>query len=309
MAHTHHHGHAHAGESISNIRLAFFLNLSFTLVELVGGYWTNSVAIMSDALHDLGDSLSLGLGWYLEGVSQREATARYSYGFRRFSLLGACVNALVLLGGGLFVLSEAVGRLMKPEPSNAWGMIGFAVLGLAVNGYAASKVLRQKNMNAQMIGWHLLEDVLGWAAVLVVAVVLLFVEVNVLDPLLSMLITLYVLYNVVRNFRKTMELFLQATPASVDLAKLEAQLQSLPLVLSTHHIHLWSLDGEHHVLTSHVVVEPCATREDVLRLRRQISQWAQGLHITHTTVEIEFGEATCHLQEEHPPPDREHDCC
>jgi cobalt-zinc-cadmium efflux system protein len=160
----HHHDHQTTGD----IRVVFFLNLGFTVVEIVGGLWTNSTAIVADAVHDLGDSLSLGLAWFLERYSNKSRDATFTYGYRRFSLLGALVNAIVLVTGSVFVLATAILRIIHPEPVNAAGMLGFAVAGIIVNGLAVLRVKKGKSLNAQVVTWHLLEDVLGWVAVLMV---------------------------------------------------------------------------------------------------------------------------------------------
>jgi cobalt-zinc-cadmium efflux system protein len=234
MSHSHH----HVEEATADLRLAFFLNLGSALLELFGGLWTNSVAILSNAVHDLGDSLSLGVAWYLDRYATRDGDARFSYGYRRFTLLGAWANTVVLLIGSAFVLSEAIPRL-------------FAVVGIAVNGLAAMRLCGKRSMNARVAAWHLVEDILGWVAVLIVATTLLFVDLPILDPLLSVGISVY---NVERNVRQILMLFLQAVPEDVDLAVLERRFRSLDDVLSAHHTHVWSMDGARHVLTTHLVV-------------------------------------------------------
>jgi len=272
------------------------LNLVFTLLEIVGGLLTNSLAILSDALHDLGDSFSLGLSWYLERQAQRGSDARYSYGYRRWSMLGALVNTVVLLVGSLYIFSEAIPRLLHPEHSDARGMILLAVLGIAVNGAAMFQLRHGRSLNAQMIAWHLLEDVLGWVAVLVVSVTLLFVDIHILDPILSILISLYVLYNVVRNLRTTLALFLQAVPKAIVLPEIERALRSIPLVQSVHHTHVWSLDGEHHVLTTHLVVNQAATRKDLTCIKGQVAEMTQDMGVVHTTIELEYEGEACAMK-------------
>jgi cobalt-zinc-cadmium efflux system protein len=294
-SHPHSHNHTHEHNSTGDIRVAFFLNLGFTLLEIVGGLLTNSLAILSDSLHDLGDSFSLGLSWFLDSYSKKGQDRRYSYGYRRFSLLGALVNTLVLIGGSVFILAEAIPRLMQPEPANAGGMVLFALVGIAVNGLAALRVKRNSSLNAQVVAWHLLEDVLGWAAVLVVSVVLLFTQFYLLDPLLSVLITLYVLWNVIRNLKRTLALFLQAVPENFDVEEIEARLIAFASVKSVHHTHVWSLDGEHHVLTTHVVVDPRTSREEVLQLKREINHLTEHMDFTHTTLEIEYEDEDCRM--------------
>ncbi len=280
------------------LRSAFLLNLVFALVEVVGGLWTNSLAILSDALHDLGDSLTIGMSWFLEVRSWRSHDRRYSYGYRRFSLLGALLNAFVLILGSVFVVSEAIPRLFSPVRPRAEAMVGLAVLGLVVNAAAVWKLRSGKGLSARMVAWHLLEDVLGWAAVLAVSVALVFREVPILDPLLSLLITGYVLVNVVRGLRRTLRVFLQGVPSGVDVEGIEAQLRAIEGVCSTHHTHVWSLDGERHVLTSHLVVGRQATRDDLLRIKAQVNQLAASFPLEHTTIELEFEDEDCWLRRE-----------
>jgi cobalt-zinc-cadmium efflux system protein len=285
--------HDSRNDDSTNIKTAFFLNLAFTILEIFGGLWTNSLAILSDAIHDLGDSLSLGLAWFLGNYAQRERDRRYSYGYRRFSLLGALVNTLVLLAGSILVLSQAVPRLINPQHSNAQGMLIFAVVGILVNGAAVLRLRGSQSMNARVVAWHLLEDVFGWIAVLIVAIVLLFADIHILDPILSILITLYILYNVLKNLRETLSLFLQRIPQNLDLAEIEDRIANIDRVKSTHHTHIWSLDGEHHVLTTHVVVSDSLSKEQASSVKQEVKQILQPYQLSHLTVEIEYGEADC----------------
>jgi len=293
MEHQHHQHPHHLHHSRGRIRTAFFLNLGFTLLEIFGGLWANSVAILSDAVHDLGDSFSLGLAWYLDRVSRQEGDQRFSYGYRRFSLLGALVNAIILTGGSAFVLSQAVPRLLNPEGAVAPRMILFAVIGIVVNGAAALNLRENRSLNARVISWHLMEDVLGWAAVLVVAVVLLFIDLPILDPILSILITVYILYNVIINLKETISVFLQSVPSEIDVAEIQKKINALQGVVSSHHTHVWSLDGEHHVLSTHVNIGEQADREQASRIKEQVKELLQSYQIGHLTIEIEYGEDDC----------------
>ena len=289
--------HDHSQDSTGDLRLAFFLNLSFTIIEIAGGIWTNSLAILSDAIHDLGDSLSLGMAWYLETYARKDKDKKYSYGYRRYSLLSALINTVVLIVGSVFILSRAVTRLFNPEPVDAKGMILFAVLGIIVNGLAMLRLRGGKSLNAQVVAWHLIEDVLGWVAVLIMSIVLLFTDLYILDPIFSILITSFVLYNVIKNLRKTLALFLQAVPENMDLEKIENRLLAIDNVCSSHHTHIWSMDGEHHVLTTHLVVEEDTSQDEVLCIKEDINQLSKEMDFLHTTVEIEYGDEKCSMAE------------
>ncbi len=290
MAHNHNH-------NVKNIRLAFFLNIAFTIFEIIGGLFTNSIAILSDALHDLGDSLALGFSWYMEKVAQKGSTKRFSYGYRRFSLLSALVNILVLCGGSVFIILEAIPRLLNPEVTNAPGMVAIAVVGLVVNGIAVLRLKDAKGQNMKVAALHLLEDILGWAAVLVVAIVLLFYQWYILDAILSLVITLYVLVNAIRNFKQTLSLFLQGVPDDIDIPSIENIIKKQQFVKSIHHTHIWSLDGEHHVLTTHVKMLADSDRESIINVKQAIKELAEEHGFYHTTIEIELENEPCTLEE------------
>lgn len=299
MAHDHSNN-----QSGKNLKIAFFLNLGFTILEFIGGLYVNSISIISDAVHDLGDSLSLGTSWYLENKSKKEADAKYTFGYKRFSLLGALINSLVLILGSIYVIYEAVGRILEPEHSDAKGMILFAIIGVAVNGYAAWKLSSGKSLNEKVVSWHLMEDVLGWVAVLIVAIVLYFKDIHYLDPALSLLITLYILYNVVKRLRETLFLFLQGTPENVNISKLETELLEIEKVHSVHHLHVWSQDGENHVFTAHVKLENISGFEQVIQIKSTIKKLLREYHFDHFTIETELDSESCSLQninsDEHP---------
>lgn len=296
MAHDHNHhgghGHHHHGAG-SNIKVAFFLNLGFTLLEIAGGIWINSVAILSDALHDLGDSLSLGLAWYFEHVAKRGRDQKYTFGYKRFSLLGAVINSVVLLVGSFIILSEAVPRIWDPQEVHAPGMIGFAVLGILVNGAAVLRLKKGESLNERVVRLHLMEDVLGWVAVLIGGIILYFFDLPWIDPLLSVVITLYVLYNVVRNLRETMNILLQASPTHIKPEEVEAKLQQIPDIASVHDLHIWTLDGTYNVLTMHAVVDTALPVNQAEELKKRVRSAMADMDIQHVTMELESPGEEC----------------
>ncbi|MDR1405990.1 MAG: cation diffusion facilitator family transporter [Prevotellaceae bacterium] len=292
--------HSHSGDHNAgkNIKMAFFLNLAFSVIEVVGGAMTHSIAILSDALHDFGDSFSLALAWYFQKVSRKKRDAKYSYGYRRFSLLGALINSVVLLLGSFFVIYESVQRLVAPQAPDAKGMLALAVAGIVVNGLAMLRLRRGGSLNERTVSLHLLEDVLGWAAVLVGSVVMIFVDVPVLDPILSLGIACYILFNIYHNLRDTLRVVLQGTPENVSCEAVETALQSLDGVKSLHDLHLWTLDGEYNISSLHVVVAPGLSGRQIITLKQQIKSAMRNLNIRHVTLEIEQEEEGCALKDE-----------
>jgi len=271
----------------SRIGVAFWLNLAFALLEIVGGLWTNSVAVLSDALHDFGDSVALGLTWHFARLSERKGDETFTFGYRRFSLLGALVMSFVLFAGGFVVLSRAVERLLTPMASNATGMIYLAIAGVAINGVAALRTHGGRSLSERVVTWHFVEDVLGWLAVLVAGIVMSFTDVRILDPILSILITLYVLWNVGRRTKDTLVILLQGTPSNVTVEQVEDLIRAMPGVCDVHHTHIWTQDGERHVLTTHVVADEGTTLGDTGDLRRRIRESLEPLGILHATIEVE----------------------
>lgn len=292
------HSHHEQAEATRGIRLAFFLNAGFTILEVVGGFLTNSTAILADAAHDLGDSFALGQAWYFERLAGRGRNGAYTYGYRRFSLMGSLLSTVFLLLSSLYILSRAVPRILRPEHSNAQGMVVLAIIGVTVNALAMKRLARESSYSARTIALHFLEDVLGWLAVLFVAVVLLLKDVHFLDPVLAVLVTLYVLARVVKNLRSVVPVFLQAAPKDFDVGTVTNNIEKLNHVQTVHHAHVWSLDGKRNVLTVHIIADRDLAAGEYHKLKQEIGQVVKESGIFHSTVEIEFPDEACRISDE-----------
>jgi len=292
MGHQHNHGQNHA---TGNIKVAFFLNLSFTIIEFIGGFYTNSLAIMSDAVHDLGDSLSLGMSWYFQKLSNKKANKYFSYGYGRFSLLGAIINSFVLIIGSIFIIKEAIPRISSPEVSDAKGMMWFAILGIIVNGAAVLKLKKGTSINERVVSLHLLEDVLGWVAVFIASIIMQFWELPILDPILSLLIAGYILFNVFKNIKESFKIILQAVPNQLSTSDIEKALLAFDEIEAIHDCHLWTLDGEFNIATIHIIAnEPNFTWEKAKMLKQQIRKVLHDqFHLEHVTLELESSIEDC----------------
>ena len=289
--HSHHHHH----EDVKNIQVAFFLNFTFTIIEFVGGILTNSVAILSDAVHDLGDSFSLGLSWYFQKVAKRPRSKSYTYGYKRFSLLGAVINSVVLLVGSVIILMNAIPRLFHPQQPDVKGMLLLAVLGVIVNGAAMLRLRKGHSLNEKVVSLHLLEDVLGWIAVLVGAGIMYFVDAPFIDPLLSIGISVFILSNVYRNIRQSLRIILQGSPERLKVDEIEQTLLKIENVAGIHDLHVWSVDGEYNVLTLHVVLSGALPIENTHRLKSDIRKKLLSMDIHHSTIEFEMPDEVCEI--------------
>lgn len=281
--------HPTVDPSVGNMRVAFWLNAAFALLELFGGWWTNSVAILSDAVHDMGDAAAIGLAWWLQIRSTRLANDDYTYGYQRFSVLGALITGVILLIGSMVIVREAAQRLMAPSAPDAEGMLVIALVAVGVNSYAAWRLQRGTSLNERMLSWHMVEDVLGWVAVAVVAILLMWQpEWTFLDPMLSIGIAALILWNVFKRLRETLSIFLQAKPATIPIDTIKAEVIGIPHVQSIHACRVWSLDGERNVFSIHVVLEGLAQVSEVAAVKTAIHDVLLPHEFYDITIETEF---------------------
>ncbi len=296
MAHNHEHSHNHA-HTDGNIGVAFFLNLAFTIIELVGGLFTNSIAIISDAVHDFGDSLSLGLAWYFQKLSKKGSTRQYTYGYKRFSLLGAIINSVVLIVGSVFVITEAIPRLISPQETNAGGMLILAIIGIVINGIAVLRTRKGSSVNERVVSLHLLEDVLGWAAVLVGSIVMHITGISIIDPILSIAIACFVLFNIFKNIKQVLPILLQGVPTDVDREHIIEKLEGIENVSNVHDLHIWSLDDEYNVLTVHITLGESIAMDALAETKMEIRSLLKNEGIHHATIEFETPDETCTFED------------
>ena len=281
--------HIHHESTGHNILAAFFINLTFTIVSLIGGWLTNSMAIISDCIHDLGCTLSIGLAWVFERVAGHRPTARFSFGYRRFTLLGAFVNAFILLSGASVVLYESIHRLTSPEAVDADGMMWFAFAAITSKGLAVWRTWKGTSVNQRMVALHLLGDCLGWVVVLVASCVMMFVDVPLLDPILSVCIALYILYNVVHNLIIAFRIALEGVPASIDYEALRTEVAMLAGVDAVQQLHVWSMDNEHHMAQT-ILTTSFSTLADIELLKASLRALLAQHGITHCVIEVEARE-------------------
>ena len=288
--HSHDHSHAHVAshDSSRNIAIAFLLNFGFAIIELFGGWWTQSIAIQADAIHDFGDSLVLAAALGLQFWSSAAARGRYTFGFKRLSLLSALGTSLVLVVGSFFICVKAVERIFAPITPELNGMLLLAVVGVLVNGFAAWKMGHGVTQNEKALSWHMIEDLLGWIAVLIGSLVMRYVNAPWIDPVLSLIISGIVITGAMRNLWASSELFLQAAP-NIQLEHLKDELAKVPGLKSLNDFKVWSLDGAHHVASIHASLEGTSHPADRERVKAEMRHVLS--HHGHFDATIEWNEA------------------
>ena len=272
-----------------NILIAFILNLAFSVFEFIGGVFTGSVAIISDAVHDLGDAASIGISYFLEKKSKRQPDEKYTYGYARYSVIGGVLTTMILLFGSVVVIFNALNRIANPTEINYDGMIIFAVIGACVNFGAAFFTRDGDSLNQKAVYLHMLEDVLGWVVVLVGAIVMRFTDFALIDPIMSIGVAVFILINAIKNLKEAVELFLEKTPHGVDVKEIKEHITEIDGVLDVHHIHIWSMDGQANYATMHIV-----TNSDSHQIKEKVREELQEHGIIHATLELETSDEHCH---------------
>ena len=271
-----------------NILIAFLLNLSFSVFEFFGGIFTGSVAILSDALHDLSDAISIGISWYFERLSKKQPDKKYTYGYKRYSVVGGLITTTVLIVGSLVVIVNAVLRIFNPVSINYNGMIILAVIGAGVNLCAAFFTKDGDSLNQKAVNLHMIEDVLGWLVVLVGAIIMRFTDIKIIDPILSLGVAIFILVNSLKNLKQITGVFLEKTPENLNVDKIKEHLLEVKGVKDVHHIHLWSIDGENNYITMHIVCD-----DDFAKIKAEVKEELTHLGISHSTLEMENEEEAC----------------
>lgn len=273
-----------------NILIAFILNFLFAILEFIGGTLTNSVAIISDSIHDMGDSLSIGISYFLEKKSKRKPDEKYTYGYVRYSVIGSLITTSILLIGSLLVMYNAIKRLFNPVEINYNGMIIFAIIGVVVNFIAAYFTREGDSLNQKSVNLHMLDDVFTWLVVLIGAIVMKFTDISILDSILSILVALFILVNALKNFKKIIDLFLEKIPNNISLEKLKSDLLQIEGIKDVHHIHIWSIDGYHNYATMHIV-------SDDVNVKKIVREELKEYGINHVTIELEDENEVCNNSE------------
>ena len=276
-----------------NILIAFILNISFSIFELIGGIFTNSISIMSDAVHDCGDAISIGISLVLEKISKKKPDEKYTYGYARYSVLGALITTIVLTVGSIFVILGGINRILNPVTINYNGMIIFAIFGVVINFLAAYFTREGDSINQKAVNLHMLEDVLGWVVVLIGSILMKFTNISLVDSIMSIGIAIYILINAFKNLKDILDLFLEKTPKDISVEEIKNHLLEIKEIIDVHHIHIWSMDGVTNYSTMHIVTEDKNKKEIKKKIREEMNE----LGISHTTIEIEDKNDNCDEKE------------
>ena len=277
-----------------NILIAFILNIAFSIFEFIGGLFTNSISILSDSVHDLGDAFSIGISYFMEKKSKKGANKKYTYGYIRYSVLGGVITTTILLVGSILVIIGAVKRIINPVEVNYSGMIILAIIGVVLNFAAAYVTKDGDSINQKAVNLHMLEDVLGWIVVLVGAIIMNYTDISIIDPIMSIGVAIFILINSLKNLKQVLDIFLEKTPKEIDIDELKEHLLEIKGVDDIHHIHVWSIDGYNNYATMHIV----SKSKDINKIKKEIREELAEHNICHAILETEdevCDDKECHV--------------
>lgn len=275
-----------------NIKIAFLLNLVFSIIEAIGGILTNSISIISDSLHNLGDSITIGINYFFEKKSKKLPNKEYSYGYLRYTLLGSLIASFILLVGSVVIIYNVVPRLINPQDVNYDAMIIFGIFGLLINLYATIKVIRSKDKDKK-INTHLIEDTVIWLFLLIGSISIKVWNLIIIDPILSLLIAIYILYQVYKYMRNIYNIFMEKVPKNIKIDNIKKDIEENENIDNIHHIHIWSLDGVNSYMTAHIHLNKVLSEEEIIKTKNDIKNKLKDNKINHVTLEIEYFNEKC----------------
>jgi cobalt-zinc-cadmium efflux system protein len=284
--------HSHSGISERNLLAAVILNFSITAAEIIGGIISNSLALLSDAVHNLGDGLAVLLAYIAHRISKRDPNTRKTFGYKRIEILSAFLNAVILAGICVFLIYEAIERLQHPAPIKGLVMFSVAGVGLAANLVAVILLRRDshKNINIRAAYIHLLGDTLSSVVVIIGGILIWRFEIYWIDPLITMLISLYILKETYLLLKDSFNILMQSSPPNLDLEQIRQDIENIEGVRNIHHVHAWSLSDKQLHFEAHIDLLEDLPLSQTDSLRERISKMLlERYNVGHTTLQMEFG--------------------
>ncbi len=275
-----------------NIKIAFLLNLAFSIVEAIGGILTNSISIISDSLHNLGDSITIGINYIFEKKSKKLPNKEYSYGYLRYTMLGSLIASFILLVGSVVIIYNVVPRLIKPLSVNYDAMIIFGIFGLLINLYATIKIMRSKDKDKK-INTHMIEDTVIWLFILTGSICIKVFDSVIIDPILSLLIAIYILYQVYKYMKNIYNIFMEKVPKNVKIDEIKKDIEENENIDNVHHIHIWSMDGVNNYMTAHIHLNKVLSEEEIIKTKNDVKNKLMEDKINHITLEVEYFNEKC----------------
>ena len=298
MTESHAHSHEHS-PVLTNVSRAFLVgigvNLLFVIIEVIAGISLNSLSLLSDAGHNFADVISLLLSLLAFRLAKVKATRQFTYGYKKTSILVALFNSMILLASIGAISYEAINRLLAPEPQQGSYIALVAGIGIVINAGSAFLFFREKDrdLNIKSAYLHLFSDALVSLGIVIGGIIIYYTNWSWIDPLLSIIIVLVILWSTWNLFKESLRLSLDGVPKEIDIEEVEKISLQIPRVCSIHHIHIWSMSTSETAMTAHVVLAGGLSEQDVVEIKKDFRHKLKHLSINHVTLETEQETADC----------------
>ncbi|WP_286229649.1 cation diffusion facilitator family transporter [Neobacillus mesonae] len=295
--HGHGHGHSHGHSHTSNKKAlfsAFLLIAAFMVVEVIGGFLTNSLALLSDAGHMLSDAAALGLSFYAIKLGEKAVSQEKTYGYKRFEIIAAALNGLTLIVIALFIFYEAIHRFFAPPEVQSTGMLIISVIGLLVNIVAAWILMsgdKDENLNVRSAFLHVIGDMLGSVGAIIAALLIMFFGWGIADPIASVIVAVLILISGWRVMKDSFHILMEGAPTQINSNDVKAALQKVPLVQEVHDLHIWTITSGYPVLSCHITIANNGIHDEILAQSQKILH--DEFHIEHSTIQVEKAANGC----------------
>ncbi len=279
----------HHKEAKKQLILGLILNGSFTIIELVGGLLSNSLALVSDAMHDFTDTIALSLSLYANKKAVQKPSKTKTFGYKRATIIAALFNAIVLIALTFFIFYKAYQKIISPEKVNGMIVFVIAIFGIVFNGIVVLRMwkTKDKDINIKSVFWHLLEDALGWFGVLIAGIVIIFTGWYIIDPIISIVIGLIVIHGAYGIIKETLDIFMLAVPEGINIDEIAKEIKKIPKVVGVHDLHVWAVGSNHYALSGHILVKNMKISSAYPILCEANKMLKEKFKIDHTTMEFE----------------------
>ena len=285
----HHHEEHQNGVSTRPLKITLVLVLVIMVAEIIGGFLSNSLALLSDAGHMLTDALALGLSWFAMNLARRPATPTRTYGYHRAEIMAALINGTVLVVVSVFIFYEAYRRFSQVPEVKGPMMLVIAVIGLIANliGMFLLRTGSQKSINIKAAFWHIISDTLSSVGVIIASVIIYLTGWYIADPIVAVIIGIFILWGAVRIVKESVDILLESVPPHVEMEKVTAAVKAVPGVADLHDVHIWTITSGIHALSAHLSIADQTVSQSCDILTRVNKVLAEDFNITHTTLQIE----------------------
>lgn len=271
-----------------NFLIVFILNLLFSLFEFAGGIFTGSIAIISDSLHDLGDASSILVSYFFEKKSHKEPDNKYTFGYGRFSILGGMITSSVLIISSAVLFFHSTKKFTDVSEINYNGMIVFSFAGMIINSVSAFITHKDKSVNGKAVNLHLLEDVLGWIAVFAGAIIMKLTDFVLIDPIISIAVSIFIFINAAKNLKEATEIFLDKIPDDISIDEIKEKLCIIDGITDVHSIRIRKIDNTNNCATMHII-----TNNDFVETKKAVRSVLKEYSINIVTLELETKDEMC----------------